>query len=508
MTGDWLLPALIAVPLAGATILLLGGQPARRWAWGAGVAVTGVDLVLSLLVVASFDVSRSGTAQHLVDVPWLPALGVHVRLGVDGLSLPLVVLTCLLCFLCAIYSLRHRPEGGSSRAYVGLFLLIQAGLVGTFVALDLLLFFVFFEVVLAPMWFVIAFWGGTSDRRRSATVFVLYTVLGSIVMLAGFLVVWAATGTTDVLQLASAAGTQMSRSTQLLAALLVGLGLAVKVPMWPLHTWLPDAHTAAPTAGSVLLAGVMLKIGSYGLVRIVLPVLPDATRALAPYLAGLAVVGVVYGALASYAQRDLKRLVAFSSVGHMGFVLLGIATLTTVGVNGAMFGNVAHGLVTGLLFLVAGSLKEREPALDLVDGPRSWYARTPRLGFLLGFGAVATLGLPGLAGFWGEFLPLLGTYRPGVVSHDLYRPLLVLAAVGTLLATAYALRVLRMLGQGPGTTARAPDLDVVEASAAAPLVLLVVLLGLVPSVLLGVTGPVAEASVSGARTALVEDAGG
>ena len=461
-----------------------------------GVGVTGAGLGLSLLLLARFDSTSSEVMQFSFVVSWVPQLDLSVRLGVDGLSLPMVVLTSLLCFLCALYSWRNLPEPGRPRAFVGLFLLLQVGLLGAFVALDLLLFFVFFEIVLVPMWFLIDIWG-SGAKRHAANVFILYTLLGSVVMLLGFLVVWASTGTTDMVVLAAQRGAGMSGTVQIAAALLIGIGLAVKTPVWPFHTWLPDAHTSAPTAGSVLLAGVMLKMGTYGLVRIVLPQLPEGARTLAPYLASLGVIGIVYGAWASYAQRDLKRLIAFSSVGHMGFVVLGIATLTTVGVNGAMFGNVAHGLITGLLFFVAGSVKLRYGTLDLRSMPRSLYARAPRLGFVLGFAAVASLGLPGLAGFWGEFLPMLGAYHPGVPERALYRLLLVVAAVGTVFAAAYFLRVLRRVAQGPDTDERVRDLTGVEAASWLPLVVLVVLLGLLPTLLLGLTGPTVESILSG-----------
>ena len=330
-----------------------------------------------------------------------PSLGLRFHLGIDGISSPLVLLTACLTLLCMVYLLRVRPEAGRPRALVGLLLLLEVGMLGTFVALDLLLFFVFFEVVLVPMWFVIAQWGDDKvpgGRVRAANVFILYTLLGSAVMLLGILLVGLTAGTFDIVELTSRAGAGMSHRTQVLAFLALALGLAVKTPMWPLHSWLPDAHTAAPTVGSVLLAGVLLKMGTYGLVRIAVPIVPDGAQTLAPFLGALAVVGILYGSLACLAQRDLKRLIAFSSVGHMGFVLLGISTLTAIGINGALFANVAHGLITGLLFFLAGAIKDRHHTadLDLLGG--GLYERMPRLGGLLAFAAVASLGLPGLAG--------------------------------------------------------------------------------------------------------------
>ena len=299
----------------------------------------------------------------------------------DGISAPLVLLTAGLTFLCLVYSLRILPEAGRPRALVGLVLLLEVGMLGTFVALDLLLFFVFFEVVLVPMWFVIAQWGDDrvpGVRVAAANKFILFTLLGSAVMLLGILLVRAKTGTFDMVALAEAGGAGMSRTVQILAFLALALGFAVKTPMWPLHSWLPDAHTAAPTIGSVLLAGVLLKMGTYGLVRIAVPIAPEGAEVLAPFLGAFAVIGIVYGSLACLAQRDLKRLIAFSSVGHMGFVLLGISTLTPVGINGALYANIAHGLITGLLFFLVGAIKDRHhtAALDeLARRPLRTHAR-------------------------------------------------------------------------------------------------------------------------------------
>lgn len=269
---------------------------------------------------------------------------------------------------------------------MALLLLLEAGTLATFSVLDLMLFFLAFETVLIPMYFLIARWGG-GDRERSALRFIVYTLLGSVIMLLGLLLIGVKAGTFDMVALATDNGSHLSHSTQLTAALAVGLGLAVKAPMWPLHSWLPDAHTAAPTVGSVLLAGVLLKMGTYGLVRIVLPDTPGGIQTFAPYLAAFAVVGIIYGSLACLALArqgnggDLKRLIAYSSVGHMGFVLLGIASLNPTGVNGALFANIAHGLITGLLFFLVGAIKDRYGSSDLDQlaghGGAALYGRAP-----------------------------------------------------------------------------------------------------------------------------------
>jgi NADH-quinone oxidoreductase subunit M len=490
--------ALLVVPAAAALVLLLAGPRADAWAQRFGVVSTGVVLLVAVALAGGFDRRTPARLQGVVDVAWVPQLGLRFHLGVDGISLPLVLLTALLTFLCATYSVRHLPEPGRPRALLGLVLLLEVGLLGTFLAQDLVLFFVFFEVVLAPMYFVIAVWGD-HGRGRAATVFILYTVLGSIVMLVGFLLVWVRTGTTDLVVLAARGGAGMPRAVQLVAVLAIGLGLAVKAPMWPLHTWLPDAHTAAPTVGSVLLAGVLLKMGTYGMVRIALPVLPQGSAAVAPYLGALGVVGIVYGSLACLAQRDLKRLVAFSSVGHMGFVLLGIASLSPAGVNGALYGNIAHGVITGLLFFLAGGIKERHGTTDLALLPRSLYARAPALGGLLAFAAVASLGLPGLAGFWGEFLAMAGAYQPGsALRRSLFLVLLAVAALGTVLTAYYLLRMVRRVAQGDGSGPPVPDLTGGEATAWLPLAALALVLGLLPGVLLGLSNPAVQRLLRGA----------
>ncbi|GDY44607.1 hypothetical protein SANT12839_054890 [Streptomyces antimycoticus] len=288
--------------------------------------------------------------------------------------------------------------------------------------------------------------------------------------------------------------------------------------MWPLHSWLPDAHTAAPTVGSVLLAGVLLKMGTYGLVRIVLPMTPGAAHTYAPYLAAFAVVGIIYGSLACLAlartgaKGDLKRLIAYSSVGHMGFVLLGIATLTPTGVNGALFANIAHGLITGLLFFLVGALKDRSGTTDLDQlagtSGAALYGRAPRLGGLLAFGAVASLGLPGLAGFWGEMLAMFGAFDPADgLSRPAYLTYMALAGLGTLLTAAYMLIVVRRVCMGDhpiepriGTEPERPALADVhghEFAAWSPLVALTVLAGLWPAALLGLTDPAVQQLLAG-----------
>ncbi|MFI7028352.1 NuoM family protein [Microbispora rosea] len=463
---NWLPIALVAVPLLGAVAAFVPAVRDSAVAWG--IAVSAAVLVLAVALAAVFDYARPAEMQLQTDWPWIPGLGLRFHLGVDGVSLPLVVLTALLVFLCFVHLAGHPPAGGRVSGLVVTLLVLEVGMLGTFLALDLLLFFVFFEVVLVPMYFVIALWGGTG-RRSAAVKFILYTLLGSAVLLIGLLVVWTQAGTLDMVALAGRHGAGIARSAQILAFLAIGLGLAVKTPMWPLHTWLPDAHTEAPTVGSVLLAGVLLKMGSYGFARIAIPVLPEGAAALAPWLGAFAVAGIAYGSLACLAQRDLKRMIAYSSVGHMGFVLLGFASLTPVGLNGALFANVAHGLITGLLFFLAGAVKERYGTADMVRLGGGMLRRLPYVGSLLTFACVASLGLPGLAGFWGEMLTLLGAFRPAAgLSRPLFLVFMAVGGLGMVLTAAYFLVMLSRVTHGRAVETVAPAASLEPAGPLAP----------------------------------------
>ncbi|AVH96025.1 MULTISPECIES: complex I subunit 4 family protein [Streptomyces] len=513
---QFLLASIVAGPLLGAAAALLPAPPGLKGkspdqaVLRHGVTVTGAILLATLVLAAGFDHDHPSRMQATTDISWIRALDVRIHLGVDGISLPLLVLTALLCFLCALHSYFKPPAGPAPKAFVALLLVLESGTLATFAVLDLVLFFLAFETVLIPMYFLIARWGG-EGRRAAATKFVLYTLLGSVVMLLGLLLIGVKSGTFDMVALATDNGRGLTASVQVIAVLAIGIGLAVKTPMWPLHSWLPDAHTAAPTVGSVLLAGVLLKMGTYGFVRIVLPIAPDGMRTFAPYLAAFAVAGIVYGSLACLAlarpgaKGDLKRLIAYSSVGHMGFVLLGIASMTPTGVNGALFANVAHGLVTGLLFFLVGAVKDRYGTADLdtLAGATgaALYGRAPRLGALLAFAAVASLGLPGLAGFWGEMLALFGAFDPAEgLSRPAFLTFTAIGAFGTLLTAAYLLIVVRrvcMGGPRPAGETPIPDVQGYEFAAWTPLVALTVLAGLWPAVLLGLTDPAVQKLLAG-----------
>ncbi len=322
-----LLAFIVVGPLLGAVAALLPAPPGLKGkspeqaVLRHGVTVTGVILIAVIVLALGFDHDHPSKMQATTDISWIPALDVRIHLGIDGISLPLLVLTALLTFLCALYSyfkqqhrrLTPRATGPSPKAFVALILVLESGTLATFAVLDLILFFLAFETVLIPMYFLIARWGG-AQRTQAAWKFILFTLLGSVVMLLGLLLIGIKAGTFDMVALATDNGRSLTTSVQVIAVLAIGIGLAVKTPMWPLHSWLPDAHTAAPTVGSVLLAGVLLKMGTYGFVRILLPVAPDGMHTFAPYLAAFAVVGIIYGSLACLApSRNGARRVTSSA---------------------------------------------------------------------------------------------------------------------------------------------------------------------------------------------------
>jgi NADH-quinone oxidoreductase subunit M len=492
MTGaQILLLVTLATPVLGA--VAAAGLPGEDDRAGRilGTVVAGVTFLVSASLVLDRPSGRGMWSE--VDLPWVPGLDLRFHIGVDGLSYPLVVLTTLLTFLGALYTCWHVPSSGGrprGRQLVALLLVIEVGIVGVFLALDLVLFFVFFEVVLLPMYAVIAVWGGEA-RRAAARKFVLYTLFGSVLLLVGVFTVVASAGTADIVALSAGRGAAMPYGTQLFAFVLLAVAFAVKSPLWPFHTWLPDAHTEAPTVGSVILAGVLLKMGTYGLIRVAVGAAPAGAEAVAPILGVLAVAAIIVGGLVCLAQTELKRLIAYSSVGHMGFVLLGIATLTGAGLQAAVIGNIAHGVITGLLFFLAGAIKDRAHTGDLANlgGLREV---APGLAGVLGFAAIASLGLPGLAGFWGEAFAVFAAFQRG---GPLWITLGVIAAVGAALAAAYFLRLLRRVTHGaasPAVSTVEPRwLTGAELVSWAPLVLLALVLGLVPALVVDpAAGPV------------------
>ena len=449
LTNDtWLLTVGTFLPLVGVLIMMFVPGTEERLHKQIAILTSGATLAVGIFTLARFDYDQAEKLQFYVDETWISVIRSNYTIGLDGISLPLYFLSMAVTFLVVIYTWNNVPDAGNPKAFLMLMLVLQVGMAGSFIAQDLILFFVFFELVLLPMYFMIGVWGG-EDRQYASLKFFLYTMFGSALMLVAFLALFfQAGGESFGFEYLMTEGAFIDRDVQIWIFAGMFIGFAVKVPMFPFHTWLPDAHTQAPTQGSVILAAILLKLGTYGFVRIALPMLPEGAKAWAPVIGILAVIGIIYGALGCLAQTDMKRLIAFSSVAHMGFVMLGISTLTTFGINAALFGMVAHGLITGMLFFVAGSVKHRYHTLE-IKRLSGMLIQMPRMGWILGFCAMASLGLPGLAGFWGEFPAILSAYSPGFgLSEPLFRTLMVVAAIGTVLAAGYLLWLFQRTAMG------------------------------------------------------------
>lgn len=492
----------IAVPLVVGSALMAGDRLAARpvghhTAWFLAAVAALVSLVFAIIAAVT---------KATIDVPWVPRLGLRLHLTIDGISGPLVVLAAAVTLLAVMVSSRQRPEHGPGLFY-GSILVVLAGALLAFLVRDMIAFFIAFETVLVPMWVLIDRFGDPHQQpRRASWMFVLYTALGSMFMLAGILLLTVAAGTSDMDDLAAGAAAMISSPMALTSALLLTIGLAIKVPLLGVHSWLPRAHTAAPTAGSMLLAAVLLKMGTYGFVRLVVLPLPDAWTTLAPYVAVIAVAGIVWGGLVCLQENDLKRLVAWSSIAHMGFVMAALAAAGQVGVQAALYGNIAHGVISALLFAVVGALKTRRGHVDLAEDAVGLRASDPRLGFALILGFAASLGLPGLAGFWGEALSLLALYGASSRAHYLFAVLVALAAIGAALAGAYCIRVIRALWAGevdPQTTSidDAPGARVRGAELAALVILgvAIVVLGIAPNLLMNLPASQLESILGGLK---------
>ncbi|HUU56771.1 MAG TPA: NADH-quinone oxidoreductase subunit M [bacterium] len=475
-----ILTVTVFTPVVGMAVILLLPE---RWTNGiraVAVAFTGVALGLSVWALIAFDPGITGAMQFEEIHRWIPSIDVFYHLGVDGLSMPLFILTTLLSLLAAIasFSIKERVK-----EYYALYLLLVAGMLGVFVSLDLFLFYVFWEVMLVPMFFLIGIWGG-EKREYAAIKFFLYTLFGSVIMLLGILALYFTSQphTFDMLELMRQQGSFV-RAFQIIVFLAFYVGFAIKVPVFPFHTWLPDAHVEAPTAISVLLAGVLLKMGGYGLLRVSYPILAAGAHWFAWPLAILGVINIVYGALVAMAQKDLKKLIAYSSVSHMGFVLLGIAAMTPTGLNGAVMQMFNHGIITGALFLLVGVLYDRAHVRDI--GAFSGLAvRVPVFVGIMSFTMFASLGLPGLAGFVSEFLSLVGSF-------PVFPVLVIISGAGIVITAGYFLWTIRrmFLGKLNERWANLPDISFRELVTVVPLMILMVLIGVYPSILLKLMNP-------------------
>jgi len=504
-----MLATLLLIPLITAACVV--AAPARL-ARGLALAGTAVTLVVAVLAAAAFDFAAPEAMQLESTRPWLPALGLEFALGTDGVSLLLVLLTAGLMPLVVLGSTSAVRE--RVRTFHAWLLVLEAAMLGVFLARDLVLFYVCFEFTLLPMYFLIAIFG-SANRARASIVFFLYTFAGSMITLAGLLFVawhhWAATGTwTFSIPALVESAARMSPGQQGWVLLALCCGFAVKVPLFPVHTWLPLAHTEAPTAGSVILAAVLLKLGTYGLLRFALPMCPIAIVEYAPVLATLCVIGILYGALVCWVQRDMKRLVAYSSVSHLGFCVLGLVALTPLGITGSVAYMINHGLSTGALFLCIGMIYERYHTRSM-DELGGLGRRMPVWSFFMIFFVMASVGLPGLNGFVGEFLALAGTFTSGRTVDGVLQPgnlgpaWAAVAGIGMILAAVYLLHLAGRVVFGPvrlpdpetsgghhATPALPRDLTVREIAVLTPLAAACLVLGLKPGLVLDPVRPQAE----------------
>ena len=472
MHQSLLLSVLIFLPMAGVLSLLVLRSDDHEWIRRLALVAALAEFLFSLLLLRGFD-SANGTFQFQEFHDWIPSLGIHYHVGMDGISLFLVLLSTFLTPIAMLASWNSIHE--RVKAFFIALLVLETGMVGVFLSLDLFLFFLFWEVMLIPMYFLIGVWG--HERRIYAAVkFILYTMAGSILMLVAIIWLSQLAHSFDLvaIQARLASGEiALSPRTEMLLFGAFFLAFAIKVPMFPLHTWLPDAHTEAPTAGSILLAGVLLKMGAYGMLRFCLPLFPDATRRFAPEIATLAIIGIIYGALVAMVQTDLKRLVAYSSVSHMGFIVLGIFALHPISENGAVFQMLSHGVTTGALFLGVGMLYDRRHTFAISEFG-GLATPMPVLAAMYLFVCFASAGLPMLNGFIGEFLILIGTF----VSHASWASW---AALGVILSAVYLLWSYQRVFYGPVTQERnrtLPDASLRERGLLAAMAVMILWMGI------------------------------
>ncbi|MEW5947677.1 MAG: NADH-quinone oxidoreductase subunit M [bacterium] len=494
---EHLLTLIVFTPLAGIPLILfLPAGPNGRLTRLVSLAVSLITLALSVKLLAAFDPSGAGM-QFVEKYTWIKSVGIQYYLGADGLSVPLIALTALLSTVAIIASwgITDRVKG-----YFPLFLILEFSMLGVFAALDFFLFYVFWEIMLVPMYFLIGIWGGPR-REYAAIKFFLYTLIGSLLMLLAILAMYfrVGEGTFDMLRFAEvlSADPRSASTWGILVFIALFIGFAIKVPIFPFHTWLPDAHVEAPTAISVILAGVLLKMGTYGILRVNYPILPDAAFALAPWIAILGVINILYGSLVAMAQEDLKKLIAYSSIGHMGFCILGFAAFQTQALNGAIMQIFNHGMVTAGLFLIAGVIYDRAHT----RGVNEFGGLATKFPVYSGFVSLiffASLGLPGLNSFWGEFLVLVGSFNAGAPENWLpyfFKIMVGVALLGVVVTAAYHLWTIQRMFLGPFNQkwAHLTDMDFREIISMTPTAVFAVAVGVYPRLVLDLFAPYADA---------------
>ena len=497
MTGSFVLPLLLGLPLLGAIFVMCTPKTETALHRGIGMTFTTITFLASLLMLLP-GYFKPGVAgyQLVCDIEWIPGLGAHFKVGVDGISVFLVLLTTILMPLTLLGTGKAIEK--HIREFIAVMLILETGMLGAFVSLDIFLFYVFWEVMLNPMYLLIGIWGG--QRRLYASIkFVIYTMVGSLLMLVAIFYLYVKAGavlgayTTDLDQLLTVA---LPHNAQVWCFAAFALAFAIKVPLFPLHTWLPDAHVEAPTAGSVILAGVLLKFGIYGFLRFAIPLFPHGAAVWAPTIAVLSVIGIIYGAFVAFAQDDVKKLVAYSSVSHLGFCALGVFAMTSYGISGSIFAMLSHGLTTGGLFLGIGVLYERRHTRRLAEYGGIW-KQMPIFSGLFLIIVMGSAGLPALSGFVGEFLTILGTFIAGdtlPIGYSIPMPRLLggLAATGVVLGAIYLLWMFQKVFFGKldkAKNGKLKDLSTRELCVFVPLVIGIFLLGLFPRPLLIVMEP-------------------
>ncbi len=482
LAASSILSIIIVLPLFGAAFIAFLPKDAHGNARYVALWTTIVTFVVSLLIWVNFD-ATSASFQFVEERPWIGPI--KYKLGVDGISMLFVILTTFLMPLCILASWESVED--RVKEYMIAFLVLESVMIGVFCALDLVLFYLFFEAGLIPMFLIIGIWGG-KRRVYASFKFFLYTLLGSVLMLLAMMAMYWHAGTTDITSLLA---TRFPRDMQFWLWIAFFASFAVKMPMWPVHTWLPDAHVEAPTAGSVILAAILLKMGGYGFLRFSVPMFPLATHDLAPLVFTLSVVAIIYTSLVALAQEDVKKLIAYSSVAHMGYVTMGIFTVTTQGVDGAIFQMLSHGLVSAALFLCVGIVYDRMHTREIA-AYGGLVNRMPIYAFCFMVFTMANVGLPGTSGFVGEFLTLVGAFKVNTV-------VAALATTGVILSAAYALWLYRnmIFGELEKPALRSiPDMRPREILVMAPLVLLTILFGFYPAPVLDVTAASVKKLVS------------